>query len=201
VRGRLIVVSGPSGAGKSSLIREALEAVPELAYSVSATTRPARPGEVDGEHYVFLSREEFERWIEEERFLEWAQYSNNLYGTLEQKVEELLDAGRSVILEIELQGARQVRQKRPDAVMVFVRAPSLEETRRRLSGRATETAEAMETRLATAVGEVAARDEFDHEVVNGEWERARRDMIETMENIVAGGKDMENIVAGGKDAE
>jgi guanylate kinase len=191
VRGRLIVVSGPSGAGKSSLIREALGAVPELAYSVSATTRPARPGEVDGEHYVFVSRKEFEHWIGEGKFLEWAPYSGNLYGTLEGKVQEMLDAGRSVILEIELQGARQVRQKRPDAVMVFVRAPSLEETRRRLSGRATETAEAMETRLATAVGEVAARDEFDHEVVNGEWERARRDMIETMENVVAGGKDAE----------
>ena len=191
MRGRLIVVSGPSGAGKSSLIREALEAVPELAYSVSATTRPARPGEVDGEHYVFLTREEFERWIGEGRFLEWAQYSNNLYGTLEGMVEELLETGRSVILEIELQGARQVREKRPDAEMVFVRAPSLEETRRRLSGRATETAEAMETRLATAVGEVAARDEFDYEVVNGEWDRACRDMIETMETIVAGGKDAE----------
>jgi guanylate kinase len=191
VRGRLIVVSGPSGAGKSTLIREALESVPELAYSVSATTRAARPGEVHGEHYVFLSRDEFERWIEEGKFLEWAPYSGNLYGTPEEKVEELLDAGRSVILEIELQGARQVRRKRPDAAMVFVRAPSLEETRRRLSGRATETAEAMETRLATAVGEVAARDEFDFEVVNGEWEQARRDMIETMENIVAGGKDAE----------
>jgi guanylate kinase len=191
VRGRLIVVSGPSGAGKSSLIREALESVPELAYSVSATTRAARPGEVHGEHYVFLTRDEFERWIEEGNFLEWAEYSGNLYGTPEGKVEEMLDAGRSVILEIELQGARQVRQKRPDAAMVFVRAPSLEETRRRLSGRATETAEAMETRLATAVGEVAARDEFDYEVVNGEWDRARRDMIETMETIVAGGKDAE----------
>ena len=165
--------------------------MPALAYSVSATTRPPRSGEVDSEHYVFLSRKEFERWLEEGKFLEWAPYSGNLYGTLEGKVQEMLDAGRSVILEIELQGARQVRQKRPDAVMVFVRAPSLEETRRRLSGRATETAEAMETRLATAVGEVAARDEFDHEVVNGEWERARRDMIETIENIVAGGKDAE----------
>jgi guanylate kinase len=191
VRGRLIVVSGPSGAGKSTLIREALDVVPELAYSVSATTREARPGEVHGEHYIFLSRDEFERWIEEGRFLEWAEYSGNIYGTPEGKVEEMLDEGRSVILEIELQGARQVRQKRPDAAMVFVRAPSLEETRRRLSGRATETAEAMETRLQTAAGEVAARDEFDFEVVNGEWDRARRDMIETMENIVAGGKDAE----------
>jgi len=191
VRGRLIVVSGPSGAGKSTLIREALAAVPELAYSVSATTRAARPGEKHGEHYLFLSREEFERWIDEGKFLEWAEYSGNLYGTPEGKVEEMLDGGRSVILEIELQGARQVRRKRPDAAMVFVRAPSLEETRRRLSGRATETTEAMETRLATAIGEVAARDEFDYEVVNGEWDRARRDMIETMENIVAGGKDAE----------
>ncbi len=191
MRGRLIVVSGPSGAGKSTLIREALDAVPELAYSVSATTREARPGEVHGRHYLFLSRDEFERWIGEEKFLEWAEYSGNLYGTPEQKVEELLDAGRSVILEIELQGARQVREKRPDAVMVFVRAPSLEETRRRLSGRATETAEAVESRLATAVSEVAARDEFDREVVNGDREQARRDMIETMESIVAGGKDAE----------
>jgi guanylate kinase len=189
VRGRLIVVSGPSGAGKSTLIRAALDAVPPLAYSVSATTREPRPGEVDGRDYVFLTREEFERWIDEDRFLEWAEYSGNLYGTPEQKVEEFLDDGRSVILEIELQGARQVRRKRPDAGMVFVRAPSLYETRRRLTGRATETEEARETRLATAVEEVAARDEFDYEVVNGDRERARKDMIEIMESIATGGGD------------
>ncbi|HJQ28122.1 MAG TPA: guanylate kinase [Rubrobacter sp.] len=189
MRGRLIVVSGPSGAGKSTLIKASLEAVPELAYSVSATTREPRPGEVDGKDYIFLSREGFERWIEEGRFLEWAEYSGNLYGTPEQKVEELLDEGKSVILEIELQGARQVRRKRPDAVMVFVRAPSLEETRRRLTGRATETEEALESRLATAVGEVAARDEFDYEVVNEDREKARKDIIEIMESIVRGGND------------
>jgi guanylate kinase len=189
VRGRLIVVSGPSGAGKSTLIKASLEEVPELAYSVSATTRDPRPGEVDGKDYIFLSREEFERWIEEDRFLEWAEYSGNLYGTPEQKVEDLLDEGRSVILEIELQGARQVRMKRPDAVMVFVRAPSLEETRRRLTGRATETEEALKTRLATAVDEVAARDEFDYEVVNEDRGQARKDMIEIMESIVRGGTD------------
>lgn len=187
----MIVVSGPSGAGKSTLILEALEAVPELAYSVSATTRATRPGEVHGEHYLFLSREEFKRWIGEGKLLEWAEYSGNLYGTPEEKVEELLEQGRSVILEIELQGARQVRQKRPDAVMVFVRAPSLEETRRRLSGRATETAEALETRLATAVVEVAARDEFDFEVVNSDRKQARKDMIEKMETIIAGGNSAE----------
>ena len=184
----MIVVSGPSGAGKSTLIRASLEAVSELAYSVSATTRDPRPGEVDGRDYIFLSRDEFERWIEEGRFLEWAEYSGNLYGTPERKVDELLDAGKSVILEIELQGARLVREKRPDAVMVFVRAPSLEETRRRLAGRATETEEALESRLATAVGEVAASAEFDHEVVNEDRERARNDIVEKMESIVRGGK-------------
>lgn len=188
MRGRLIVVSGPSGAGKSTLIRASLEAVPELAYSVSATTRDPRPGEKDGIDYVFLSREEFERWIEEGRFLEWAEYSGNLYGTPEHKVEEFLEAGKSVILELELQGARQIRMKRPDAVMVFVRAPSLEETRRRLAGRATETEQALKSRLETAVGEVAARNEFDHEVVNEHREQARNDMIEQMKSIVRGGK-------------
>ncbi len=186
-RGRLIVVSGPSAAGKSTLIRAAREAIPELAYSVSATTRNPRKGEVDGRDYVFLSREEFEKWIEEGRFLEWAEYSGNLYGTLEEKVEEFLENGRSVILEIELQGARQVRQGRPDAVMVFVRAPSLEETRKRLEGRATEDLEALEARMTTALSEISAREEFDYEVVNDERERAREDMIKTMRKIVKGG--------------
>jgi len=189
VRGRLIVVSGPSGAGKSTLIKASLQAVPELAYSVSATTRSPRPGEVDGKDYIFLSRAEFERWIEEGRFLEWAEYSGNLYGTPEQKVEEFLEEGKSVILELELQGARQVQLKRPDAELVFVRAPSLEETRRRLTGRATETEEALESRLATAVGEVAARDEFDYEVINEDREQACKDIIEMMESIVRGDKD------------
>lgn len=190
-RGRLIVVSGPSGAGKSTLIRQALSDVPELAYSVSATTRKARKGEVDGRDYVFLSREEFERWIEEGKFLEWAEYSGNLYGTPEVKVEEFLNEGRSVILEIELQGARKVREKRPDAVMVFVRAPSLEETRKRLEGRATEDLEALERRMATALGEVAAMDEFDREVVNGDRARAREDMIRTMKEIIGGNHHVE----------
>jgi guanylate kinase len=190
-RGRLVVVSGPSGAGKSTLIRASLEAVPELAYSVSATTRKPREGEVDGHDYIFLSRDEFEKWIDEGRFLEWAEYSGNLYGTPEQKVEEYLESGRSVILEIELQGAREVREKRPDAVMVFVRAPSLEETRKRLEGRATEDDKALETRMMTALKEVEARSEFDYEVVNAEREQAREDIINTMRNIVEGDKDAE----------
>ena len=189
MRGRLIVVSGPSGAGKDTLIRAALEAIPELALIASATTRKPREGEVQHIDHVFLSREEFERWIEEGRLLEWAEYSGNLYGTPKHSVEELLEIGRSVLLRIELQGARQIKERRPDAVMVFVRAPSLEETRRRLERRATETSESVESRMATAIREVAARDEFDYEVVNGDREQAERDMIETLKTIVAGGTD------------
>ena len=184
--GSLIVVSGPSGAGKSTLIQAALPAIPQLAYSVSATTRAPRNGEVDGRDYIFLSREKFERWIEEGKFLEWAGYSGNLYGTPEQKVEEAIESGRSVILEIELQGARMVHDKRPEAKMVFVRAPSLEETRRRLENRATETSDSVEARMTTAVTEVSAREEFDYEIVNGEREQARRDMIDTLTKIVTG---------------
>ena len=187
--GRLIVVSGPSGAGKSTLIRQALDAIPKLAYSVSATTRKPREGEVNGRDYIFLTREEFEKWIKEGRFLEWAEYSGNLYGTPEYRVEEFLRSGLSVILEIELQGARKVRDKRPDAVMIFVRAPSLEETRKRLEGRATEDLEAMERRMTTALAEVAAREEFDYEIVNGDRDRARSDIIETITRIIEGEAD------------
>ena len=191
MRGKLTVVSGPSGAGKDTLIQAALEAIPELTLIASATTREPRKGEVDGRDHVFLSREEFERWTEEDRLLEWAEYSGNLYGTPKQSVQELLDSGSSVILRIELQGARQVKERRPDAVMVFVRAPSLEETRRRLESRATETSESVESRMATAVKEVAARDEFDYEIVNEDREQARRDIVEIMENIVTGGESAE----------
>ena len=186
MRGRLVVVSGPSGAGKDTLIRAALDAIPRLSLIASATTREPREGEVDGRDHVFLTREQFERWIAEDRLLEWAEYSNNLYGTPKESVEDLLDQGRSVILRIELQGARQIKQRRPDAVMVFVRPPSLEEARRRLVDRATETSEAVELRMATALKEIEARDEFDHEVVNGDRGQAERDMIEAMTKIVEG---------------
>lgn len=186
-RGRLIVVSGPSGAGKSTLIRQALDVVPGLAYSVSATTRAPREGEVDGRDYIFLTREEFEERIREGWFLEWAEYSGNLYGTPEHSVEELLSKGLSVILEIELQGARKVREKRPEAAMIFVQAPSLEETRKRLEGRATEDEKALEVRMTTAFTEVSAKDEFDYEVINSDRWQAREGIIRIMRNIVEGG--------------
>ena len=186
-RGKLIVVSGPSGAGKSTLIRQALDVVPGLTYSVSATTRAPREGEVDGRDYLFLTREEFEERIREGWFLEWAEYSGNLYGTPEHRVEELLGKGLSVILEIELQGARKVREKRPEAVMIFVQAPSLEETRKRLEGRATEDEKALEARMTTALTEVSAKDEFDYEVLNSDRWQAREGIIRIMRDIVEGG--------------
>ncbi|MGH3088194.1 MAG: guanylate kinase [Rubrobacteraceae bacterium] len=184
MRGRLIVVSGPSGAGKGTLIEAALDEVPELAFSVSATTRNPRPGEIDGRDYLFLSRETFEEWIEEGRFLEWAEYSDNLYGTPADQADEFLDAGRSVILDIELQGARQVRENRSDAVMIFVRAPDLEETRRRLEGRATETEEAIQLRMSAAQTAIAARDEFDYEIVNDDLQKSRPAMVKLVQEIV-----------------
>ena len=186
-RGKLIVVSGPSGAGKSTLIRQALDVVLGLTYSVSATTRAPREGEVDGRDYLFLTREEFEERIREGWFLEWAEYSGNLYGTPEHRVEELLGKGLSVILEIELQGARKVREKRPEAVMIFVQAPSLEETRKRLEGRATEDEKTLEARMTSALTEVSAKDEFDYEVINSDRWQAREGIIRIMRDIVEGG--------------
>ncbi|HZB81222.1 MAG TPA: guanylate kinase [Rubrobacteraceae bacterium] len=186
-RGKLIVVSGPSGAGKSTLIRQALDVVLGLTYSVSATTRAPREGEVDGRDYIFLTREEFEERIREGWFLEWAEYSGNLYGTPEHRVEELLGKGLSVILEIELQGARKVREKRPEAVMIFVQAPSLEETRKRLEGRATEDEKTLEARMTSALTEVSAKDEFDYEVINSDRWQAREGIIRIMRDIVEGG--------------
>jgi guanylate kinase len=196
LRGRLIVVSGPSGAGKGTLIQAALDEIPELAFSVSATTRAPRPGEVNGRDYIFLTREAFEEWIEEGRFLEWAEYSGNLYGTPEGQVEDRLEAGLSVILDIELQGARMIRGRRPDAVMIFVRAPSLEETRQRLEGRATETAEAIERRMSAAQLALEAREEFDYEIVNDDLDRSRPEMIRLVRDIIQGSAKPE----GGNDA-
>ena len=161
--------------------------VPGLTYSVSATTRAPREGEVDGRDYLFLTREEFEERIREGWFLEWAEYSGNLYGTPEHRIEELLGTGLSVILEIELQGARKVREKRPEAVMIFVQAPSLEETRKRLEGRATEDEKALEARMTTALTEVSAKDEFDYEVLNSDSWQAREGIIRIMRDIVEGG--------------
>jgi guanylate kinase len=169
---KVFVITGPSGVGKGTLIQELLERVDGLELSVSATTRPPRSGEVDGRDYYFLDPEEFDRRVREGAFLEHATYSGNRYGTLRSEVEGKLAAGKGVVLEIEVQGARQVRETMPEAIQVFVAPPHPSDLERRLRGRGTDSEEAIEARLRTAEGELEARREFPHVVVNDEIERA-----------------------------
>jgi guanylate kinase len=171
--GKVFVITGPSGVGKGTLIEQLLERVPELELSVSATTREPRPGEMDGRDYHFLSPEEFRRRLESGDFLEHASYSGNYYGTLRQEVERRLAAGHSVVLEIEVQGARQVRDALgDDAVLIFIAPPDEDVLRERLEGRGTDSPEAIEQRLRTAEVELGARSEFPLEVVNDEVQKA-----------------------------
>jgi guanylate kinase len=172
-RGRLIVIAGPSGVGKGSVVRDLLERDPHgLALSVSATTRAPREGESNGVHYLFVLDEVFDRMIADGDLLEWAPVVGHRSGTPRKAVEELLDAGSDVILEIDVQGAEQIRRLEPDALLVFLAPPTMEELERRLRGRGTETEERIAARLATAEWEMGQQGWFDHVVVNDELERA-----------------------------
>jgi guanylate kinase len=173
---KVFVITGPSGVGKGTLISRLLDRVPDLELSVSATTRAPREGEVDGRDYHFLDPAEFDRRVAEGDFLEHATYSGNRYGTLRSEVEKRLQTGKSVVLEIELQGARQVRERRPESVRVFIAPPDAAALRRRLEGRGTDDPEAIERRMRTAREELAAEDEFKHVVVNDEIERAASEL-------------------------
>jgi guanylate kinase len=176
--GKVFVITGPSGVGKGTLIERLLEHVPELELSVSATTRDPRPGEVDGRDYHFLTPEDFERRVEAGDFLENATYSGNRYGTLREEVERRLEEGRSVVLEIEVQGARQVREAMPEAVQIFIAPPDPAALRERLEGRGTDSAAAIERRLRTAETELEAQQEFPHVVVNDEVQNAASELEE-----------------------
>jgi guanylate kinase len=177
----VFVITGPSGVGKGTLIRGLMERLPALELSVSATTRAPRPGEQDGVDYHFLTREEFDRRVREGAFVEHADYAGRSYGTLRSELDARVQAGAPVVLEIEVQGARQVRASVPDAVQVFIAPPSLEELRTRLIGRGTDDPEEVERRLRVAAEELTAQPEFAHVVVNDRLQ----DALEQLTAVVA----------------
>lgn len=173
---KVFVITGPSGVGKGTLIRELLQRLPDLELSISATTRAPREGEIDGRDYHFLSPVEFASRREQNDFLEFAAYSGNHYGTLRSEVEGRLDAGHSVVLEIEVQGAQQVRAAKPDSIQIFIAPPDPAVLRKRLAGRGTDSADAIDKRLETAEIELASQGDFDHLIVNDDLETAVGDL-------------------------
>ena len=175
-QGALVVVSAPSGTGKSTVLRRLMEFRKNLAFSVSATTRPPREGEKEGVDYFFLSREEFDRMVREDAFLEYADYAGNRYGTPKAAVDERLARGCDVYLDIEVRGAMQVRSRRPDTLMIFLMPPSMEELERRLVARGTDPPDVIRQRLQEARREIGEREKFDQIVVNDDVDAAAREI-------------------------
>uniref|UniRef100_A0ACD5GQA4 Guanylate kinase n=1 Tax=Desertifilum tharense IPPAS B-1220 TaxID=1781255 RepID=A0ACD5GQA4_9CYAN len=175
-KGKLIVVTGLSGVGKGTLVRSLLERHRDLYLSVSATTRAARRGEIDGKHYYFVSRPQFQEMIAANELLEWAEFAGNLYGTPRRPVEAQIDQGRWVLLEIELVGTRQIRANFPEALRLFILPPSMSELERRLRNRSSDSATAIALRLDRATEEIAAASEFDFQVINDDLETALKNI-------------------------
>lgn len=174
--GKLIVLTGPSGVGKGTLLKQLLQNCPDLYLAISATTRSPRSGEVDGKHYYFLTKAQFQDRIDQNHLLEWAEYAGNFYGTLREPVVQEVNQGHKVILEIELVGARQVRQKIPEAFQIFIRPPSLADLETRIRGRGQDSEIAIARRLDQAKVELAAADEFDFQLVNDDLNTALQDL-------------------------
>ena len=175
-RGRLIVISGPSGAGKSTVVFKAIENREDICFSTSVTTRKPRPGEVDGREYFFVDPDRFKEMVENDELLEHAEYVANSYGTPRAYVEEKLEAGLNVLLDIEVQGARQVHEKMPDAVKIFIIPPSLETLEKRLKGRGTDTERAIEARLIRARQEYQEADFYDYLIINDDADKAAKEL-------------------------
>ena len=180
-RGHLFVISGPSGAGKSTLRKKLLERFPDLVYSVSYTTRLPRPGEREGWDYRFVDEDKFRKLVREGKFLEWAQVHGNLYGTNREDVEKALEEGCDVILEIDVQGASQVKRQMPESVLIFVMPPSETALEERLLSRGSEAPEAIKVRLDNAQKEMASAADYDHVVVNDDINKA----VDKLATIIA----------------
>lgn len=180
-RGRLFIVSGPSGSGKDTVLKEIFKCCPEIGFSISSITRPMREGEVEGEKYNFISRERFEEMLENDELLEHNVFVGNYYGTPKAPVQKAIDEGRDMIIEVDVNGAFQIKEKLPDAVSIFIMPPSLEVLRARLSGRGTEKQEIIEKRMAEALWEIARAVEYDYIVVNDVLEDAVRDAVSVIE--------------------
>lgn len=179
-KGKLIVISGPSGAGKSTVVFKAIEGKNNVCFSTSVTTRKPRPGEVDGKEYFFVDLDRFREMVENDELLEHAEYVANSYGTPRSYVEQKLSDGMDVILDIEVQGARQVNEKMPDAVKVFIIPPSMDELKRRLESRGTDTARAIEARLIRARQEYKEADFYDYIIVNDDADKAAGELSAIM---------------------
>jgi guanylate kinase len=176
-KGNLFIISGPSGAGKGTLVKAIRDVVSDIWVSVSVTTRAPRPGEVDGEHYFFISAEAFDELAANRGLLEWAEVHGNRYGTPRAEVERKVSEGRQVVLEIDPQGAFQVKSMRPDSVLIFIMPPSFDELERRLVSRGSETESQVETRLETAKRELELVGEYDHVVNNDDVSRAAAELV------------------------
>lgn len=169
-KGMLLVISGPSGTGKGTLIKRLMEEDPSLVFSVSATTRAPRPGEIDGVHYHFVTNEQYDQLVAENAFVEYATVHGNRYGTLRSEVYERLQRGENVVLDIDVQGALNVIASEKEKVSIFILPPSMKELRERLTGRGTETEEAVERRLHNAVWEISQKDRYEYKVINDDLE-------------------------------
>lgn len=183
-KGKLFVISGSSGVGKGTLLKKLLERNPELEVSISATTRNPRPNEVDGVNYFFTSKEEFLKEVDNGEFLEWAEFNGNYYGTKQAWVERNLNKGRNLILEIETKGTLQIKQKLPDAVLIFILPPSLEELEHRLRGRNTEDEETIQGRLHEVRREIECSKNYDYKIVNDDITRALDELESVIKNLL-----------------
>ncbi|MDJ0691538.1 MAG: guanylate kinase [Xenococcaceae cyanobacterium MO_188.B32] len=178
--GKLIVITGPSGVGKGTIVRSLLASNPRLSLSISATTRKPRPGEIEGRDYYFVDRHKFELMIENDKLLEWAEYAGNYYGTPKDKVEKTITLGKWPLLEIEIVGARAIKQIYPSALRIFILPPSLAELERRLRSRGKDSEEAIIRRLARAEAEISASQEFAHCIINDDLSKT----IKKVEEII-----------------